>query len=393
MLVSSPAERVLLLAPSNGLGGGIERYLSTVQAAFDQYGVPYRRIDLTWPGNHNGPQAKLRFVREVTHALRTSIGPVQLIFAHNNLLPVLRIVAPMRHFAGATAILYGREIWSARRPRGWRTMRRSDVRVITISQFSAGALAQACQTNVNVLQPGISLDWYQSLVEAGGRTRSPSDHIELISVFRLLEWRVKGLDTLLDAIELLGDNRIRLTVCGSGPIPADLAAAVAGRTWCRIAADLADEVLAEQLAAADLCVLATRTRYGKGSCGEGFGLVLVEAQLAGTPVVAPAYGGSWDTFQHGLTGLAPTDESPEALARVLATLLYDQQRLTEMGHAATAWARARFEPCGYAPFAIETLLGLPAPLTTHTRDIVPVRSNHPVERFTDDLETDAMTDR
>ena len=365
-VVAVPAERVLLLAPSGGLGGGIERYLSTFEAAFEQHGVAYRRIDLTRPDKPSGPRAKLRFVREVAHAVRTSTRPVRLIFAHSNLLPVLRIVAPMRQFGGATTILYGCEIWAGRRPRGWRTMRRGGVRVITISQFSAGALAQACQANVNVLHPGISPDWYRTLVRAGGRSRPAHDHIELVTAFRLGDWRLKGLETLLDAIRLLGDDRVRLTVCGSGPVPTGLQAAVTHLPWCRIDADLTDEVLAERLAAADLFVLATRTRYGRQAHGEGFGIVLVEAQLAGTPVVAPAYGGSRDTFQDGLTGAAPTDESPAALARVLATLLRDRQRLAEMRHAATAWSQARFEPGGYAPFAIETLLGRPGQLLATT---------------------------
>ena len=41
---------VLLLAPSRGLGGGIERYVETVQAAFRDRGVACQRLDLPRPG-------------------------------------------------------------------------------------------------------------------------------------------------------------------------------------------------------------------------------------------------------------------------------------------------------------------------------------------------------
>ena len=75
---------------------------------------------------------------------------------------------------------------------------------------------------------------------------------------------------------------------------------------------LSDNELAHELAAADLFVLATQTRSGRGSVGEGFGLVLLEAQAAGTPVIAPAYGGSHEAYVEGVTGMAPTDESVEA---------------------------------------------------------------------------------
>ena len=350
-------ESVLLLAPSAGLGGGIERYLSTVEGAFQQYGVAYRRLDLVGPGRPGGLRGKLAFLRETLRAVRTSPGPVRLVVAHNHLLPVVGLVARMRNFAGATTILYGCEIWSGRRPRGWRTMRRADVRLVTISNFSAGALAGACQANVNILHPGISPEWYATLVNAGKRARPVTDELRLVTAFRLEDWRDKGLDTLLEAVRRLDDDRIRLTVCGSGAVPPELTQAVAGLPWCRIEANLTDAGLAERLADADLCVLATRTRYGDDAYGEGFGLVLVEAQLAGTPVVAPAYGGSGDTFQPGLTGLAPADESPGALAATLTSLLHNPQRRTELGHTAAAWSRARFQPGRYPPVVAQALLG------------------------------------
>jgi glycosyltransferase involved in cell wall biosynthesis len=141
-------------------------------------------------------------------------------------------------------------------------------------------------------------------------------------------------------------------------VPAALATAVAPFPWCRVLPDLTDRALAEHLAAADLFVLGTRTRGGRGASGEGFGLVLLEAQLAGTPVVAPAYGGSVEAFQPGLTGLAPIDETPAALAAVLGDLVREDQRRIAMGHAAATWARSRYEPTAYNDQILRTLLGV-----------------------------------
>ena len=93
--------------------------------------------------------------------------------------------------------------------------------------------------------------------------------------------------------------------------------------WCasilaaRSRPGLSDRELARQLAGADLFVLATRSRGGRHTSGEGFGLVLLEAQVAGTPVVAPAHGGSHDAYIEGITGLAPMDETAGSLARVM----------------------------------------------------------------------------
>ena len=107
------------------------------------------------------------------------------------------------------------------------------------------------------------------------------------------------------------------------------------------------ELLAKQRALVD---------RGRRASGEGFGLVLLEAQLAGTPVVAPAYGGSHDTFIDQVTGTAPADESPEALARVLNAMLSDPDRLARMGQRAGEWARQAFAPDRYAALVVDRLL-------------------------------------
>jgi glycosyltransferase involved in cell wall biosynthesis len=345
----------LLLAPSRGLGGGIERFVATVEAAFQREGVSYRRMDLLGPGNGSGLRNKVAFARRVVAAVRASRQPVRLVVAHPNLLPLVRLVSRLGAFRGATVLLYGIDIWG-RRVRGGRIMRRRDVRVVTISGFSSGALLRTCRATV--LHPGLTAQWYDTLVAAGERIRPAADTVELVTAFRLADWRAKGLPTVLDAIALLDDDRVRLTVCGSGAVPADLRAAVTRHPWCRIVADLGDEALAERLAAADVFVLATRTRTGRAAYGEGFGLVLLEAQVAGTPVVAPAYGGCGDAYQPGLTGLAPVDESPAALAAVLRRMLADERLRAAMGAAAASWARARFDLDRYARQVVDTLLAV-----------------------------------
>ena len=63
---------------------------------------------------------------------------------------------------------------------------------------------------------------------------------------------------------------------------------------------------------ADIFVLASRQHRRPGPAGEGFGIVLAEAALAGLPVMAPANDGSRDAFVPGLTGMRPVDQSVEA---------------------------------------------------------------------------------
>jgi phosphatidyl-myo-inositol dimannoside synthase len=364
---------ILLLAPSRGLGGGIERYVSTIEAALRDQRIPYRRLDLIGDDRATGLRRKLRFVWQVRRAVRASRLPVRLVIAHVHLLPAVRLVAAERAFAGATVILHGREIWHGRRVRGHRLLLRPDVRAVAVSNYSAGAvLGSSCPARV--LPPGVAAPWYDLLVRAGDRTppRLPErSELHLVTAFRLADWRDKGLDTVIRAVDLLGDRRIRLTVCGSGPVPSRLRALLATRPWCRLAPDLTDAALAEQFARADLFVLATRTRTGSDAYGEGFGMVLLEAQLAGTPVIAPAFGGSGDAFQPERTGLSPIDETPAALAAVLAELAGDAARRVAMGRAAAAWSREQFAPDVHHRRVVRALLGLTGGDTPESSPVPP----------------------
>jgi glycosyltransferase involved in cell wall biosynthesis len=346
--------RVLLLTPSRGRGGGIERYVQTLEWAFATQGIESRRIDLSRPG----PDAHLRMLAEGRAHLRAHAHPTRLVAAHRALLPVASLVARDRHASGISVICHGSDVWGARfRPRSYaegRLMSRPDVRVVAVSGFTAGALPARCPATI--LAPGLAGGWFGELVKAGAAAPPHRAHIQLVTAFRLADWKDKGLPQLIDAVGALGRADVLLTVCGSGEPPADLMQAVRAHGWCTLRAGPADDELAAQLAAADLFVLATRTRPGRHPSGEGFGLVLLEAQVAGTPVVAPAYGGSCEAYIEGVTGAAPADESAAALTDLLGGLLKDPARLVQMGGRAAEWARERFAPERYAALVAARLL-------------------------------------
>ena len=75
---------------------------------------------------------------------------------------------------------------------------------------------------------------------------------------------------------------------------------------------------------------------------EAFGRVLVEAMLAGTPVVAADEGGHREILRHGETGLLVPPDDPDALARAMRGLLQDPERSAALARAGRADARARF---------------------------------------------------
>jgi hypothetical protein len=306
----------------------------------------------------SGARAQARLLAWGRSILRADPTPTRLVVAHRALLPTAALLARESTARGVSVVCHGSEMWGARwRPRRnleQRLMRSAGVRVVAVSNFTAGTLMRNCQATV--LPPALSREWFETLTATAAASPVRGPGVRLATAFRLTQWQTKGLHQLLEAVTALGRPDVCLTICGSGNPPAGLLRLVSEYSWCTLRPGLSDGDLARELAAADLFVLATQIRSGRGAVGEGFGLVLLEAQAAGTPVIAPAYGGSREAYVEGVTGVAPVDESAEALATTLQSLLKDPVRLAQMGRHAAEWARQAFAPEQYAPLAVRRLL-------------------------------------
>jgi phosphatidyl-myo-inositol dimannoside synthase len=347
-------EGVLLLSPSHGLGGGIERYVETLESAFAVRGINCRRADL-WG---SGAAAHARLFARVRRQMQAGERPSRVIAAHRTLLPVASAIALQQGGCGISVICHGSDVWGTRfRIRSQVEnyfLRRPDVRVVSASGFTAGTLFD--RSPVTVLPPGLSRQWFDILVRAASESEARRSGTELVTAFRLGDWQDKGLPQILQAVAGLTLPGVRLVVCGSGLPSAELQQLVDRYPFCSLRCGLTDVELARQLASADVCVLATRTRFGRNACGEGFGLALLEAQVAGTAVIAPAYGGSHDAYLEGVTGSAPLDESSDALRMLLDEMLRYPDQLHQMSKNAAEWARQCFDPEKYASLVVSRLL-------------------------------------
>jgi phosphatidyl-myo-inositol dimannoside synthase len=348
------SERVLLLAPSRGLGGGIERYIETLEWAFADQKVTTERIDLC----RSGFRAHLKMLADGRALLRATTERTRMVVGHRALMPVATLLAREPMVSGLSILCYGSDVWNERhRPRTSverALMKRRGVRAVAISGFTAGALAGDLKSTI--LPCALSKKWFETLVAASTAIQRPTQGVHLATAFRLADWRNKGLPELIAAVKAQRRPDIRLTICGSGEPTPDLRRLVASLDWCTLRVGLTDDELAIQLASADLFVLATRTRTGRHANGEGFGLVLLEAQVAGTPVIAPAYGGSSDAYMDGVTGGSPVDESAGALAATISEMLENPIRLALMRKRAAQWARESFAPELYPRLVANKLL-------------------------------------
>jgi glycosyltransferase involved in cell wall biosynthesis len=160
---------------------------------------------------------------------------------------------------------------------------------------------------------------------------------ELLFVGRLDEQ--KGLDTALRALPRLQGRaaELPLRVVGGGPAEARLR---------RLAEELG--VGGRLLWEARLTQAELAGRYRRAAAllvpgrDEGLGLVAIEGQLAGAPVVAAASGGLVDVVRDGESGRTFDAGSPAALARVVGEVVADPGAAARLAEAARRSAVAAF---------------------------------------------------
>jgi glycosyltransferase involved in cell wall biosynthesis len=127
----------------------------------------------------------------------------------------------------------------------------------------------------------------------------------------------------------------RLTIAGDGPVQDDVRA---------LFAPFGSRVhFAGAVGGADLQMFySAADGFIWPGIGEGIGMVYLEAQASGLPVIACRTAGVPDLVRHQKTGLLTAPE-PEALAAAVNTMITGPQMRFRMGRAATAHIRARHD--------------------------------------------------
>jgi phosphatidylinositol alpha-1,6-mannosyltransferase len=91
---------------------------------------------------------------------------------------------------------------------------------------------------------------------------------------------------------------------------------------------------------ADLFILTSRMIVDEKIAGiEGFGIVFLEANACGLPVIGSRVGGIPDAVKDGETGLLVNPEKPAEIAAAIETLILDETLRKKMGLNGIRWAR------------------------------------------------------
>lgn len=195
-------------------------------------------------------------------------------------------------------------------------------------------------SRIRVVRPGADIELFtpgtDRNTERSRRELGIPLHTKVVAFVGRLQ-KFKGPDVLIKATaELVKRDpyrSLRVVICG-GPSGAhstpetyqELARELGVGRYVRFLYPRPPQELVAVYQAADIVAVP--------SYNESFGLVAVEAQASGTPVVAARVGGLPVAVADGETGLLVTGHDPSDWADALETLLEDDERRIAMGEAA-----------------------------------------------------------
>jgi len=193
--------------------------------------------------------------------------------------------------------------------------------------------------HVRVLPPGVDLHIFQPIARAEARRKIGYGPGRLLLFVGRLE-RLKGVEVAIRALALLRDRAhddVRLLIlgedAGDGGVGEgdesekdrlkDVAAAVGVRDRVDFLGSVAHHELPYFYSAADVCVMP--------SYSESFGLVGLEAQACGRPVVASDVSGLRSVVRDEVSGYLIDSHDPAAYAERIGRLLESPELAQQMG--------------------------------------------------------------
>jgi len=227
------------------------------------------------------------------------------------------------------------------------TLREAD-RIVTISEYTKGQLVQlgVDPSKIEMIYPGVNSEAFHPNLTAGrairARHRLSDGQPVLLTVARLIPR--KGHDKVIEALPAILEQvpDVVYLIVGTGP----------GEDWLRARAQekgvadrvvfagrVSDEELPACYNAANVFIMPNRE---EGTDVEGFGIVFLEANACGKPVIGGRSGGAADAIADGESGYLVDPCSPSDIAQAAIRLLTDPTLAERMGEQGRKWVQREF---------------------------------------------------
>ncbi len=264
----------------------------------------------------------------------------------------------MRRWFGLPFVIYAHgneilEVLDSTWPKSRLALQQAN-RVIAVSRFTADCARKAgvLEDRIEIVHPGCDVNYFRPLdPRMDLRQRllgARSDDRVILTVGNLVPR--KGHDVVIRALPRLLSFGLKATylIVGDGPHRTaleKLAQEAGVRSRVIFAGRLAFEDLPHVYALSDVFVMPCRQQLELHDV-EGFGLVFLEANACGKPVVGGRSGGVGDAIVDGVTGLFVDPDDPEDVANAIRRILTDAEfakRLGQQGRLRTvnefSWTR------------------------------------------------------
>lgn len=200
--------------------------------------------------------------------------------------------------------------------------------VVANSQSTAAFIKKITGVNAVIVTPAVSDITFPTRDQARTRLSIASDEHVILSVARLIER--KNVDTVIQALSHIPPHdRIRLVVIGNGPESHRLQQlAKFSPHQVQFFTNASDAFVAEWYAASDVFCLPVKET---SEDVEGFGIVFLEASLAGIPVIAGKTGGAVEAVVDRETGILVNPYDVRGVTQALTLVLGDKELRRKMG--------------------------------------------------------------
>ena len=232
---------------------------------------------------------------------------------------------------GARALKQKSGLWSVGFAAADEAFRAADIVAAVTTEDVEGLEPVVQAERLRLLLPFVETDRFRRAAE----DRVPSDIPRLLAVGMMRDGDKRAsYRVLANALDFVGNRNWRLIIAGGGPVADEI------RSWfpaerTEFLGEVAPENMPGVYASADIFVWP--------AVNEAYGLVLIEAQASGMPVVAGHSGGVPDIVDSGKTGHLCPEGDARAFAAALDRLLSDRAALSEFGKSAALHAERNLD--------------------------------------------------